>query len=45
MCPWLQSHWERGDIGQDINENVLSNEICPWFETDQSQKSAVLCVM
>ena len=25
------------DIGQDINENVLTNEICSWFETDQSQ--------
>ena len=33
------------DIGQDINENVSTNEICSWFETDQSQSLAVLCVL
>ena len=41
-CPCLESHWERADIGQDINENILTNEICSWFETDQSQSFAVL---
>ena len=30
-------------MGQDIDENVLTNEICSWFETDQSQDFAV-CV-
>ena len=44
-CPWLSSRWERADIGQDINENILTNEICSWFETDQSQKFAVLCAL
>ena len=37
--------WERADIGQDIIENILTNEICSWFETDQSQSFAVLCVL
>ena len=44
-CPWLISGWERADIGQDIAENVLTNEICSRFETDQSQKFAVLCAL
>ena len=41
-CRCLESHWERADIGQDINENILTNEIWSWFETDQSQSFAVL---
>ena len=44
-CPWLQCGWGRADIGQDINENISTNEICSWFETDQSQKFAVLCAL
>ena len=44
-CPWLNSLWEKADIGQYIDENVSTNEIWSWFETDQSQKFAVLCVL
>ena len=33
------------NIVQDIDENVLTNETCSWFETDQSQNFAVLCVL
>ena len=33
------------NIVQDIDENVLTNETCSGFETDQSQNLAVLCVL
>ena len=44
-CLWLKSRWEWADIGEDIDNNVLTNEICYWFETDQSQDFAVLCAL
>ena len=44
-CPWLKSHRERESIGEDIDKNVLTNEICSWFETDQPQNFALLCML
>ena len=43
--PWLKSCLERVNLRQDINENILTNEICSRLETDQSQTFAVLCVL
>ena len=37
--------WERLDIGQDNDENILTKMICSWFETDQSQNVFVLCML
>ena len=45
LCPSLKSRWERAHIGQDIDENTLTNAICSWFETDQSHNFAVMCVL
>ena len=36
-CPWLNTYWERTDIGQNFVDNVSTQEICSRFETDQSQ--------
>ena len=33
------------DIDQDIAKYNFTNQICPQFETNQSQKFAVLCVL
>ena len=41
----LNSHWERANLDQDIDENISTNEICSWFDTDQSQNITVLCVL
>ena len=35
----------KGNLGQYIARNTLTNEICSWFETDQEQSFAVLCVL
>ena len=48
MCKkylWLKFSQVKEDIGQDIDKNNSTNQICSQFETDQSQNLAVLCVM
>ena len=39
-CLWLKSHWEKADTGQDINENVSTNEKCLIWQMGQSENFA-----
>ena len=41
----VKSHWERADIGQDINETDLTNEKCLIWQTSQSKLFIVLWVL
>ena len=41
-CLWFQSHLDRVDIGQDIDENVLINQKSQIWQMSQAQDFAVL---
>ena len=42
----LNSRWERANLDQDIDENISTNEICSWFDTDRHTKYyCVVCAV
>ena len=42
---WLKVHQVKVNIGLDIMRYVLTHEKCLIWQTDQSEKFAVLCVL
>ena len=44
-CPWLKSHWERADVGEDIDKNVLPMKIILGLILINHKRFAVLCVL